>query len=541
MGQLPEVQERTLQRAFDDALARVPDKTAYICGDEKVTYAEAHRRALVCAARLTDLGVMQGGRVALMLDNSLDLLSFFFGSGLTNRVSVPVNTAYRGEFLTHVLNNCGATVMVVEGHYVDRLREIAGDCQSLKHIVVRGSVEADESLATLPFAVTLLRDSPDPLPAATELAGPETLMALMYTSGTTGVSKGVQVTHGHFYTYASREDSERPNSDDRILVTLPMFHFGGLGYGAYQSLIAQATSVIQSAFSVSKFWPIVREHRITETFLLGVMAELLAGAPLDPAEVDNTLDYVVMAPLPQDLRAFEERFDVRIGAVYGLSEVGSAMRSDAPDVVQGEVGVARADYEARLVHDDGSDAGEGPGELLIKARSPYVVMQGYQGMPEASADALQDGWVRTGDILRRDAAGHYFFVDRKKDALRRRGENVSSFEVERALVGYPPVVEAAVVGVPSDIVEDEIKAIVTVGHGDSDLDFRDLVRFLVTRLPYFMVPRYFQVVEAIPKTPTGKILKANLRAEGLGTVTWDRVEAGVEVTRTTKASDISDE
>ena len=529
MNGLPEVGERTVNRAFARALATVPDKVAYIDVDgTEWTYAQTRARSLEVAAGLVDLGVEPQGRVAIMLDNSVDFMTLAYALGLTRRVQTPVNTAYKGSFLAHVLSDSESSVLVVEDRYTDRLRLIADEVPHLTTVVVHGGDGA--ALTDSRFRVLRFEDLLESGTAIEDEADGADLMAIMYTSGTTGLSKGVEITHVHAYTYASREDAARPRAEDRILVVLPMFHLAGQWYGAYQSLIAQATCVIQPAFSVSKFWGWIRDHGITETVMLGAVAELLQQAEPRDDDADNPLQLAVMAPLASDIDRFSRRFGIQIGAVYGMSEIGAVMFSEPEEVVPGEAGRARSGYQLRLVDEDGADAPEGvAGELWVKPDSPLQVMRGYHGLPDKTAETVVDGWVRTGDVFKRNARGHYYFVDRRKDALRRRGENVSSFEVERSLNEYPDVLESAVVAVPSNLSEDDIKAVVVPRVG-RQLDCAKLIEFVAERLPFFMVPRYVEVVSELPKTPTQKIQKHLLR-QPIGEHVWDLETSGITISR----------
>lgn len=530
MNSLPPVEERTLGHAFSRALSQQSDKIAYVddAGTEW-TYRQAYDESLRIAGGVLRVGVPVQRPVAVMLDNSLEHLFTAYGLGLTRRIQVPLNTAYKGTFLAHILNDSGAEVLVIEEHYADRLAHIADDLEHLTHVFVRGG--DGTSLAGTRWQVLPFSDLSDGRPAAEEPAAADDLMAYMYTSGTTGLSKGVEVTHAHAYTYASREDSERPNENDRILLMLPMFHLAGQWYGGYQSLIARATCVVQPAFSVSKFWGWIRDFQITEAVMLGAVAELLQQAEPREDDADNSLELAVMAPLASDLDGFRTRFGIEIGAVYGMSEIGAVLVSDPPNVVAGESGVARAGYHLRLVDDQGDDVPDGTaGELWIRAESSDVTMRGYHGLPEKTAETVVDGWIRSGDIFRRDEAGHYYFMDRQKDALRRRGENISSFEVEAALNEYPDVFESAVVAAPSALGEDEIKAVIVPREG-RDLDLVALTRFMIDRVPFFMVPRYFQLAAELPKTPTLKIQKHLLRNTPIDEGVWDREAAGITVSR----------
>jgi carnitine-CoA ligase len=525
---LPGVEDRTLLAAVERVLARTPDAVGQTDRAGAYTFAETADRALRLGAGLTNLGAGIDQPVALMTDNSLDAVHVWLGIVLTGGVEVPVNTAYKGRFLAHVLRDCGATVLVVEDHYLERIAQVADDVPQLRTLVVRG----DATLADRRrFAVVTLPELDTTTPAAPVRRGPGDLHAIMYTSGTTGLSKGVLVPHAQAYTYASREHQERPHPGDRSLVTLPIFHLAGQWYGVYQALIHGIPTVLEPGFSVTGYWDAIRAHGITVTTMLGAMAELLAQRPPAPDDADNPLELAVMAPLAGDVEGFRRRFGVQLAAVYGMSEIGAVLDGPPETVVGGEAGFPREDHELRLVDVDGADVPPGSiGELLVRPRLPHLVMAGYHGLPEETARVLQDGWVHTGDAFRTDDEGRFFFCDRMKDALRRRGENVSSFEVERTVNEHPAVYESAVVAVPSALSEDEIKVVVVL-QPDAALDPVELTTFLVDRLPYFMVPRYVEVAEELPKTPTHKVRKAVLRDAGVGPTTWDREAAGIRVSR----------
>jgi len=522
--------ERTLRAAYDRVLAAAPDEIAQVGPDGRYTFAESHDRSLRIAGGLAGLGAGPQEPVALMLDNSLDAVHAWSGIGLGGMVEVPVNSAYKGDFLTHVLNDSGARTLICDDSFADRLARVAGDLTTLDTLVVRGDPAVADPLRgrtrVVPFGELLAAE-----PAAPRAADPADLTACMYTSGTTGRSKGVLISHAHAYTYASREDQTRPVAGDRILVTLPLFHLAGQWYGVYQALIHQARCVLEPAFSVSGFWPTVRAHGITVTVLLGAMAELLQQAEPRPDDAGNPLELAIMAPLASDITAFRRRFGVEAEAVYGMSEIGGVLNGPADTIVGGEAGFPRPGYELRLVDEDGRDVPAGQiGELWVRPEDPRIVMRGYHNLPEKTAETLIDGWVRTGDAFRVDAEGRFYFCDRMKDALRRRGENVSSFEVERVINGHPDIYESAVVAVPAELGEDEIKAVVVPREGRT-IDPADLTAFLIDRLPYFMVPRYLEFSPALPKTPTQKVHKHLLRESGTTGNVWDREAAGIILRR----------
>jgi crotonobetaine/carnitine-CoA ligase len=532
MAGLPDITERTLLTAYERVLKERPDEIAQLDRTDGWTFAESFERSLRLGAGLRAQRVGRGEPVALLLDNSLDAVHVWSGIGLSGMVEVPVNTAYKGGFLSHVLNDSGAAVAVVEDRYVERILAVADALTSLRTLVVRG--DSDSAGSGVPagrFRVVAFDEVEAATAGAPAPVAPSDLIAYMYTSGTTGVSKGVLISHAHAYTYASREDQERPRLGDRILVTLPMFHLAGQWYGVYQALIHQVRCVLEPAFSVSRFWDVVREHGVTVTVMLGAMAELLQQLPPRPDDADNPLELAIMAPLATDLSGFRRRFGIEAAAVYGMSEIGGVLNGPPDTVVGGECGFPRDGYELRLVDADGRDVAAGQvGELWVRAEHPEIVMAGYHNLPDKTAETIRDGWVHTGDAFRRDEDGRFFFADRMKDALRRRGENISSFEVERVINEYPAVYESAVVAVPSELSEDEIKAVVVPRKGQR-IDPEALTRFLIDRLPYFMVPRYVEQDAELPKTPTQKVHKHLLRERGVGDGVWDREAAGIVLRR----------
>ncbi|MFF5986689.1 AMP-binding protein [Prauserella flavalba] len=530
MTNLPEVPARTLRAAYDRALTESPDTVAQLGRDGRYTFAESHDRSLRIVAGLAGLGTARQEPVALLLDNSLDGVHAWSGTGLGGMVEVPVNTAYKGAFLTHILNDSGARTLICEDAYVERIARVAGDLGSLRTLVVHGEVAAADGLRDR-FRVVEFGELTTPEPAAPLSLDPAELMAYMYTSGTTGLSKGVLISHAHAYTYASREDQARPVAGDRILVTLPLFHLAGQWYGVYQALIHRALCVLEPSFSVSRFWPTVREHGITVTVMLGAMAELLQQAEPTPEDADNPLELAIMAPLASDVDGFRNRFGLDLAAVYGMSEIGAVLNGPPETVVGGECGFPRDGYELKLVDEAGQEVAPGTiGELWVRPEDPLLVMRGYHNLPDKTAETLVDGWVHTGDAFRTDADGRFYFSDRMKDALRRRGENISSFEVERVINEHPDVYESAVVAVASELTEDEIKAVVVPREGRV-LDPVELTRFLIDRLPYFMVPRYLEFAGELPKTPTQKVHKHVLRDSGVGADVWDREAEGIVLRR----------
>ncbi|GGC61665.1 AMP-binding protein [Chelatococcus reniformis] len=527
---LPPLGERNAVAALRGGAARHPDKLAVRDPERSLSYAALYREAMALGGGFDRLGVGRQEPVLLMLDNHLDYVSCWLALSLTARVEVPVNTAYRGSILAHVVNNCGARVLVIDAPYLERIAAIADQLGQLECVIVRGdagSPALPAHVRAIPFAE--LRQGPAAGPA--EVA-PSDLIGIMYTSGTTGLSKGVRVTHAHAYGYAAPGLFGAARSTDTTLVLLPLFHVGGQWQGVYNALIAGATAVVLPRFSASSFWDEVRRYGCTWTMLLGAMANILYRQPPAPDDGDHPLKRILMIPVMPEVEAFRTRFGMEaVGTGFGSTEGSTIMRAPPGLAVPDAVGWLRPDFEARLVDESDIEVPDGrTGELVIRAREPWCLMDGYHGMPEATVAAWRNLWFHTGDVMRQLPSGQYQFVDRAKDAMRRRGENVSSFEVEREILAHPRVLECAVIAVPSELSEDDIKACVVCKPGMT-VEPAELLDFLLPRMPDFMVPRYVELLDALPKTPTEKIRKQELRASGVTPATWDREAAGFTLRR----------
>ena len=503
-----------------------PSRVILRQGSRSVTFAQAFFAAHRIAGGLSKLGVQPQEPVAVMLDNDIDFALTWLGLGCLGAIEVPVNTAYKGSVLTHVLADSAARVAIVDAPYVARLEDVASRVPRLDTVVVRGDCEVAVAGATrvVGFEHLVTCEAKDPGDV-----GPWDVAAIMYTSGTTGISKGVVVPHGH--AFASAAAFLDIDGHDNEFVTLPMFHIGGMWAGVYRSLIAGACATIAPQFSVRSFWSDVRRYECTSTLVLGAMADFLLRQPPRADDLVNPLRQVLMVPASGRLDEFGSRFGVEVNGGYGLTEAGTITRAGPESVRPGSCGWAREDIDIRLVDDHDAPVPPGEvGEMIVRARDPWTFMLGYHDMAQATMEACRNGWLHTGDAFYEAGDGQYCFVDRKKDCIRRRGENVSSVEVESELLARAEVAEAAVVAVASEHTEDEIKAVLVL-HPGWTLNLEDLVLDLTERMPYFMVPRYFEIVDSLPMTATQKVMKAVLREEGVTSSTWDRESRGIRVTR----------
>lgn len=520
---MPPLRERHFGTVFARALAEYPDKAAIRDPERTLSYRQLYDAGLTVAGGIERLGVAHQQPVLMMLDNHVDFVVLWCGLSLTGRVEVPINTAYRAALLAHIVNNSGAKVLVTEAGYLDRLVEIEGSLPRLEAVVVRG-----ESSAALParwkrLAWEELSSGASAAPAQLQ---PSDVMAILYTSGTTGPSKGSINSHAHGYTYAhpSMFGAARPH--DVTLVPLPLFHMGGQWAAVYSAFIGGATAVVLPKFSASSFWDQAREFGATYCFLLGSMTHFLLKQPVRDSDRAHQLKNFLLVPIPAEIDEFKERFGVeKVAAAFGSTEAGVIAHAPLGTGRAGAAGWLRKGVEALIVDEHGIEVAPGEvGELWTRAREPWTMMSGYHAMPEATLAAWQNLWFHTGDAVRIAEDGQFIFVDRVKDAIRRRGENVSSFEVEREINAHPEVAESAVVAVPSEFVEDEIKACV-VPRAGARLEPQQLLAFLQPRLPHFAVPRYIEILPALPKTPTEKVRKTELRAAGITPATWDRERA----------------
>ena len=508
-------------------------EAAWIVGEERSwTYRDLDSMSNRIANGLAARGIGRGETVLVMLPDCVEFIAAWCGLAKLGAVQVPVNTHLRGNVLGHVVGDSRARTMIVHAKFLDRVAAVApGGVESL---VVLGETpgewpDALAPLARSPFGALL--QAPDtPLndgPAATDL------VAVLYTSGTTGPSKGVMITHIQAYEYArSVVELLELGPGDVYYAPLPLFHIGGQWGVAWAACLAGARAVLPRPFSAGAYWADVRRHGATATFLLGAMANFLFQQPEGDEDADNPLERALVVPLLPEIEAFKHRFGCLVSTTWGATEFNVPTRSTFELANNRTCGrVAEDRYEVRIVDALDREVPPGvPGEAVVRPREPWITMAGYWGHPDWTAAAWRNLWLHTGDMLMRDEAGNLYFVDRTRDAIRRRGENISSREVEQEIVAHPDVVECAVVPVASEHTEQEVMAVVVPRQG-AVLDPTGLVEFLAPRMAYFMVPRYVEVVDALPKTQTGKIRKYALRERGLTPETWDREAAGIRLRR----------
>jgi len=515
-----EGRERTVVNVLRDQAARQADAPLLRSQQGERTRGDVDRMTNWLARRLAGHGVEAGDPVLLLLDNTERYVLSWIALAKLGAIEVPVNPAYRGQMLAHVVNASGASLLIADGDHLEALGRVIDECASLESILVADPGEPGCELPGL--SVSQLGPIGSDEEAVAFEPSYDDAMALMFTSGTTGPSKGVLVAHAHAYEYANSVRGALELRDtDVYYAPLPLFHIAGQWAVVYAALMSGGTATIRDRFSVTEFWSDVRQAGATVSFLLGAMANFLFGQTPRDDDAANGLERMLMSPLIPELSEFRRRFGIEVATAYGSTECNVPILSDFAISDPRQCGSARSGWQVALVDESDEVLPPGsPGEIVVRPPEPWLTMKGYLGNPEATAVAYRNCWLHTGDIAYSDEDGNYYFVDRKSDAIRRRGENISSFEVEREVNAHPGVLECAVVGVSSEHTEEEVLAFVVPSDGGDGLDPSELHSFLTDHAPRFMVPRYIAVVDSLPKTDTGKIQKAALRELGAGAA-WD--------------------
>lgn len=522
---------------------RYGPKVCMFFEDVPVTYEEMELRSNAVANQLQALGVGHGDTVAMLMENNPEVVYTWFGAAKLGAVEVPINVDYKGEYLRHQLDNCGAGVVVVDAARYERVSEVLDSLPQVRAVVVRGGMTEDtlgSAARAVPRRVRLepydflLGGGPE-RPTVVRKPSGEDPCAIIYTAGTTGPSKGAVMSHhylvrGMATTFAEGWDQ---GPDDVIYSPLPLFHGNAQTVTVLASILCGGTGVLDRRFSVSRTWDRVRQYQATGICILGSMIVMLWNLPEDERDAALPCRVLIGAPVPKEIhRGIEERYGLRICMFYGLTEAAPLIIGGLDqELTPGASGRVNPRYEVRVFDDEDREVPVGEaGEVVCRPLEPQVMFSGYYRNAEATLAQFRDLWFHTGDLGRFDADGNFYFVDRKKDAMRRRGENISSFEVERAVMIHPGVAECAAHAVASDFSEDDVMICVVLKPG-VELTAQELMDHCVANMPYFAVPRYVEFFSELPKNPVGRVLKYELRRRGVTDGTWDREAAGYQVVR----------
>ncbi|WGM47281.1 Long-chain-fatty-acid--CoA ligase [Brevundimonas sp. NIBR10] len=511
--------------ALRRAVEAHPDKIFLDFSGEKHTYGAFDRTSNRFAHVLQDFGLIAGLPIVSMLDNNVDAITTWIAANKISVISVPLNTALIGQFLRHQIEDAGATLLVCEAKYLQRVLDIEDQLTTLTTVLVRGAFEEPTRSAFTIAALDDHRGTDDS--GFAELPDPGALNALIYTSGTTGPSKGCMITGNQMCHFARMLTRSAPFGPDDIYWTpLPLFHMNALATGVVSVMLVGATISFAPKFSVSGFWPAIEKSGATVVSILGSLGTMLARADEHEAMARcfGQVHTVKGNPFPEEIKAiWRERFGAKkIGSnVYGLTEGLLTSMPDDGSYAEGCSGKAAPELDVRIFDDNDNEVPAGTsGEVVCRPLLPDIIFKGYWRRPEDTLKVWGNLWFHTGDIGKFDENGFFYFVDRKKDYLRRRGENISSFEMETSILTHPEIEQVAVHAVPSNMQEDDLKVTAKLKPGAA-LTEEDLCRWLMGRVPYYAVPRYIEFRPELPVNPQGRVLKFQLRDEGATPTTWD--------------------
>jgi crotonobetaine/carnitine-CoA ligase len=528
--------ERNLGLILRRHAERSPDSVFLMDGENRLSFAATNEAVNRFAVGLTELGVGRGDRIAIFMHSRVEFILLVLAVNKLGAVWVPVNTDYKGSWLTDTINDSKAKALVTDDELLDRVIE------------VRSHIHCDQLLVA--------HDGPKPIHAEhcvslgdfNALAPQEPDLgsiyygdtaAILWTSGTTGKPKGVMQSHNAWLRAAeSGNINFETRAGDVAYNCLPLYNSAAWSASIFRALVAGIPCGLDRRFSVTEFWNRIRYYGATQTMSLGAMHMFLWNMPEQADDADNPLRVASMVPMPQTLiDPFCRRFGIElITQGFGQSEImamiGKINRPGVP-AKPNVLGTVNEELEVRLLDDEGGEVPVGEvGEFCVRPLAPHAIFNGYFDQPEATKNAFFGDWYRMGDLGRRDTDGDFYFVDRKKDYIRYKGRNISSFEVELVAQKHPAVAAAAAFGVRSDELEweHEIKLDVIV-KPDTSVTPDELARFINDNAPYFLVPRYIELRDALPYTPTNKVEKYKLRARGVTPETWDRMKSGFELMR----------
>jgi crotonobetaine/carnitine-CoA ligase len=487
------------------------DALLLIGKERRLTYGDFQREVYLVANALLRLGVTQGDKIALLLPNCPEFLLAVFAAAEIGAIFVPINTAFSSDEVGYVLEHSEAKYLLTDRSYLPLIHPLRQRYPTLKRVISLGTDKDSACLSWDEF----LRGASTEAPSLG--VRPDDVASITYTSGTTDRPKGVMLTQ---FTYAfaphKRAEALGWNERDRALVMLPLFHVNALCHIALAMISVGGSLVLTEKFSASRFWDEVREYDVTTSSLMRTIPTILLNLPEKPEDADNPLRLIVALLPPEQHLKFEERFNVTVVGSYSLTEdilsvIGPLGPLDKTRRKLGSSGLPAAPdvHKLRIVDESGNELPPGRSGEIVK-QSP-AVMRGYYKNPAATAEALAAGWLHTGDLGYLDEDGFLYFVDRKKDMIKRGDENVSAEEVERVLNSHPAIAESAVIGVPDPIRQEELKACIVLKSSAGIVSPEEIWAFCRERLAVFMIPRYIEFRDALPKTPSSKVQKHLLR------------------------------
>lgn len=503
--------------------ARNPNRRFVRFPNEDLTYENYHKGGNKFASIIDSFGLKKGDTCAVMLPNSPEFLKVWLGLARLGVIEVPINTGFRGDLLSYILNQAKCQALVISSEWVERINEIVSELKYLKHVIVVGDAEQKKTSQLQWHSYNaLMKEAKEDIKKVN--VQPEDPALILFTSGTTGPSKGVVLCHNANFSLAETAcELMNYTPEDRLFTVFPLFHVNARYTTILTALMVDCDVVMHTKFSASKFWDICRQEGITSFNFMGSMLTILMKQPRKENDADNPVKKAYGAPTPVEIyEDFKERFQVEISEVYGSTELGTAIYNRAESFKVGACGKPVPIYEVAIHDENDEPCPPGvPGEIVVRPKKPNIMFSEYYGMPEKTVEAWRNLWFHTGDRGKMDEEGYFYFLDRMKDAVRRKGENISSYEVERVIHEHPSVKESAVIGVPSELSEEEVMAVITLKENET-LDMDEFIAFCEKRMAAFAVPRYVRIVDELPKNTSLRVEKYKLKEEGITKDTWDR-------------------
>lgn len=537
------IQDITMGRVISDQAARNGEKIflTWLPDGSTYTYASMHQRSDRIARGLYQMGISHGTHVGIMMDNCPEQVLVYFALGKLGAVAVPINTSSRGKLLARQLEHAELTHVIAEAEFLSRIDEAGTTIDALRTYIVVEQEPSTPALAHSTHAkLFAFHEVEENMDSDSEALVSEVqfsdLAMLSYTSGTTGASKANMFSQAAVVRFGmTTAESYRYSHDDIIYICLPLNHANAYLCALMGAWVANASVTLARRFSVSRFWQDIHTSRATGTSLLGSMVNMIWGRPETPEDANNSLRFSVLTPIPTFVREWSTRFNVQVATSYGLTDYALAtiFRPGDRDDKLGSAGRPRPGVEICIADEADVELPSGEiGEILLRTRNPWSGSMGYFKDSATTLAAMRNLWWHTGDRGYLDEDGYLYFADRKKDSIRRRGENISAFEVESIILSHTAVLDAAAYAVPSGQSEDEVAVSVVLREG-AQLSARQLVDYCIDNMAHYMVPRFFEFVMDLPRTATQKIQKIELKERAIRNLDafWDREREGVVVKR----------
>lgn len=509
-------------RTLGEVLVRAAEIDTFVltCDGRQTRAPELVDTSARIAGALASLGLVKGDRVAIMMRNVPEFLGVWFATARAGMFEVALHTESRGDLLRHVLAESGARVLICDAEFFPRLAGL--ELPHLEHVVVRGATDEPGSTAqTHQYEEVAAHEPAETLPRVE----PDDVSTICYTSGTTGPSKGVVLGHRANLHLANTVIDLLDYDDTDVLYTVfPLSHINAKFTSVVPALLAGTELVLEDRFSASRFWDTMRAHRVTEFNYMGSLLAMIAKQPERDDDTHHSVRRAYGAACSAELwPIIERRFGIMLIEHYGMSETGITTRNTRDDRRVGSCGKPAPYYDFQIADEEGFEVPVGEvGEIQVRPRLPGIILQEYWERPDATIAGFRDLWFHTGDRARMDEDGFCYFVDRAKDCIRRRGENISSWEIEVTLDTHPDVLESAAYGIPDEVSEEEVMVAVVPKPGQP-VSPEELIEYCSARLPRYAVPRYVAFVDELPKNQNQRIQKFKLREAGAGPDVYDRL------------------